>query len=359
MNMSKIIIGAMRFPNRATAVATVRRAIDCGFNYVDCSPCYCFQSEEENSESWVGEAVNHPHYRNRVMISAKCTPGNGGLGFGEYNPATGFGVRTAPHLREVFDQSRKRINVDRFDYYHLWTTHTLEQLADALKPGGWYEGLEGLRSSWDHHGFTTHADSATIIAFLKTGKFETVTLPLNVINTTRLEAVRYCQEHHIPVIAMNPFAGGLLTNHERLKELALRYLMSLDGVHLLIGFASEAEVEYAKWIEDSQPTMGMSPEAILAEVATLIDAKEPRCTACGYCQPCPENINVGASLSYYNLFQYMGLQHARKAFIDKQWEDGLKLDKCKACGLCASRCPNGLPVVDSIAKARKVMYDAK
>jgi len=56
--MSKIMIGAMRFSDRENARQTIHAAIDAGFNYIDTSPCYCYKSATENSESWVGDAVN-------------------------------------------------------------------------------------------------------------------------------------------------------------------------------------------------------------------------------------------------------------------------------------------------------------
>jgi predicted aldo/keto reductase-like oxidoreductase len=356
MEMSKIVIGAMRFKDRESAIATIHAAIDAGCNYIDCGPCYCYQSEAENSERWVGEAINHPDYRNRIMVSAKCSPGNGGWQLGELNAEKGFGVRSAKDLNRLFDQSKDRIGVDRFDYYHMWTTHTMEQLQEAFKPGGWYEGVKGRGGEWDHLGITTHADSKTIIQFLETGAFEVVTLPLNVVNTTRMDVVDYCAERNITVIAMNPLAGGFLAANERLKELALRFLFSLDNVHPLIGFASPEEAAYAHQILQSQAAYGRTTGQILQEAAELIHSDEPRCTACGYCQPCPEGINVGACLSYYNVYKYMKLVEAKEAFVNKQWEDGLRLDRCKSCGICESRCPNRLPVTAIIDDARTLLY---
>lgn len=356
MQLSKIVIGGMRFPDRRTAVATIRKAIDCGFNYIDTSPCYSYQNERENSESWVGEAVNHADYRSRVMVSTKCAPGNGGMGLGEFDQPEGFGVRTSQQLSSMMDQSLKRLGMDHLDYYHLWTTHTQEQLDEAFKKGGWHDGVMARKSCWDHLGITTHADSKTIIRFLRQRPFETVTLPLNVVNTTRMEAVDYARQSGVAVIAMNPLAGGFLAAHERLKELALRYLMALPGVHVLIGFASPGEVEYAKWIADTTPGYAQSAEEIRAEVDGILHSDEPRCTACGYCLPCPQNINVGACLSYYNVFKYLGINAAREAFLQKQWEDGLRLDRCESCGLCASRCPNALDVVRIIESAKTLLY---
>jgi len=91
----------------------------------------------------------------------------------------------------------------------------------------------------------------------------------------------------------------------------------------------------------------------------MMDAAEPRCTACGYCQPCPESINVGACLSYYNAYKYLGMEEARAAFIGKQWEEGLALSNCIACGLCEERCPNQLAVADIIKDAQRALYDSQ
>ncbi len=356
MKLSKILVGGMRVGDRASAIATFRAAIDAGFNYIDTSPCYCFQSEAENSESWVGEAVSDPAYRNRVMISTKCSPGDGGLGLGDFNPSCGFGVRSESQLKKVFEQSLTRLGLDRVDYYHLWTTHTDEQLAEALKPDGWYDGVMQQKERWDALGVTTHGDSDTIIRFLETGTFGMVTIPLNVINTIRMPVVDYCRKRGIPVIAMNPLAGGFLAARDDLKELALRYLMLLDGVHLLIGFSSPEEVAYAKWIENTMADYPYTAREIKARIDAMMESDEPRCTACGYCSPCPENITVGAALSYYNAAKYLHMTEAKQAFQSKQWETGLRLDRCSGCGACETRCPNQLPVRQLIKAAQELLY---
>ena len=171
MELSKIVIGAMRFKNRKSAVKVIRKAIDVGFNYIDTSPLYCFKNEKENSESWIGEAVNYKDYRQRVMVSTKCTPGNGGLGLGDFTPEKGFGIRSVEQFNITFKQSLNRLNLPEIDYYHLWTCHTDEQFQEAFKPGGWYDGVKIQQGKFKHLGLTTHADSETVIKFLKTGYF--------------------------------------------------------------------------------------------------------------------------------------------------------------------------------------------
>jgi ferredoxin len=52
----------------------------------------------------------------------------------------------------------------------------------------------------------------------------------------------------------------------------------------------------------------------------------------------------------------MGIREAKSAFMGKQWEDGLRLDKCISCGVCESRCPNALPLGMIISEAQKLLY---
>jgi predicted aldo/keto reductase-like oxidoreductase len=356
MEPSRIVIGAMRFKDRKSAVDTIRYAIDCGFNYIDTSPCYCYVNEQENSEAWVGEAVSHQEYRDRVMVSTKSSAGDGGLGLGSYNPQSGFGVRSPEQLRQVFDQSLCRMKLPGVDYYHLWTTHTQEQFDAAMKKGSWFDGVMEQKERWKHLGITSHGDGAAVISFLETGKFEAVTIPFNVINTTRLDVVDYCEKKNITVFAMNPFAGGFLTTHAGLKELALRFLLTFPHVRALIGFTSVAEVKYAKRILDTSPGRPSDREKIRAKIDALIGAGGPRCTACGYCAPCPQSINLGACLSYYNVYRYLQVKQAKKQFLQSQWNDTLRLDRCTSCGLCRERCPNHLPLETIITDAKELLY---
>jgi uncharacterized protein len=356
MELSRIAIGAMRFKDRKSAIEIIRLAVDCGFNYIDTSPCYCYSNEMENSESWVGQAVRHPDYRDRVMVSTKCSAGDGGMGLGTFNPVSGFGVRSREEFKTVFNQSLTRMNLPSVDYYHLWTTHTREQFDAAMRDGGWWAGLEAHKGQWKHVGITTHGDAATIISFLETGKFTTVTLPLNVINTTREPVVDYCEKNNITVIAMNPLAGGFLAAHARLKELAFHYLLTFPNVKILVGFSTADEVKYAKKIVDQAQGRTLNRQEIRAKVDALINAQEPRCTACGYCSPCPQFINLGACLSFYNIYRYMNIAQAKKSFLQNQWNDTLRLDRCTTCGTCRQRCPNQLPLDEIIKDAKEKLY---
>jgi predicted aldo/keto reductase-like oxidoreductase len=358
MNLNKILIGTMRLKDAESASGIIKKAIDAGCNYIDTAPLYRHENEENNSEAWVGRALGIADYTDRVMVSSKSATSNGGLGLGEFNQSIGFGGRSAEQFKLVFEQSLRRMKRDYLDFYHLWICHTMEQFKEAFKEGGWYEGLtrEKEAGRLKHFGITTHADGCTIIEFLKKGCFETVTLPLNVLNRTRINAVEYCAENGIAVIAMNPLGGGFLAADERLKKLAYQYLLSLDNVHILVGFTAEQEVDYALQMKAEYEKNPVSTEEIIEAVRKIIPNDEPKCTGCGYCQPCPNFIDVGASLSYYNLYKYLGMGEAKEAFKQLQWNPRYKLEKCISCGQCEKRCPNSLPVRNIIRDAVEVLY---
>lgn len=326
-------VGTLRFKDRQEAIKIVRRAIDFGFNYIDTAPDYRYQSEEENAEGWVGEALSLGDYRQRVMLGAKCRP--------------------LEDSASVLRQSLKRLGQPYVDFYNMWAVHDLETFS---KSAPWFERVQQYSHQWGSLGITSHADAVTIMEFLATGFFKAVTVPLNVINRSRLQVVDYCREHGIQVFAMNPFSGGMLAKEPKLRELSLTYLLKLEGVCALIGFSTLGEVEEVWRIATEVESCTLTPEQIALEVERLTRVPPRHCTSCGYCAPCPEGISLGECLSSFNMVCYFGSAEAKRDFLWRQWDPRFQLDRCQECLTCLSRCPNGLPLDEIIPEAKKVLY---
>lgn len=367
-SLASLSIGCMRWPSREAAAEVINTCAPHGVTYLDTSPAYCFQTPEENTECWVGAAI--AGQRERFVVSAKCAVGGGSNDIGEYNPERGFSITTADQVRGMIDQSMRRLGVDHLDCYQLWAVHAPALFDAAHRPGGWLEGVlaardEGLIS---HIGITGHADGDEIRRWVDSGWVEIITVPFNIMNTGRLEAMQYAMDNDIAVIAMNPLAGGFLgaasgplaekmadMGVSSAADLALRYVASL-GISALGGMTSAFEAEM-NTTTLSQPLW--SPEEALAlgaRFTQLIESAPHFCTGCAYCMPCTEDLDIPGILRLRNYHKTFDLESARREYRDRSRRDErFQADRCTACGTCEGLCPNSLPVATLMAEVMREM----
>jgi predicted aldo/keto reductase-like oxidoreductase len=367
-NISALGYGCMRFVDDDTAAEAVKKAVELGVNYFDVAPAYCCQTSERRL------GLGLKGLRDKVIVTAKSTPGNGGDGLGEScNPVTGFGIRSADETRRQIERSMELIGIDHLDMYHLWGVHSDGILEEAMKPNGFLEGARKAQSEglFDHMGITTHADADSIIRYLDRYDFDTVTLPFHLRDTSRAKAVAYCAERGIGVIAMNPLAGGALTKpvpvlqaiakslgFESMTEAALRFLASYPGVTTSIaGIAcADQAVEDAAAIEKGKIPEDISNE-LQARVQELYANVRYFCSACGYCGDCPQGILIPEVLELYsNMLVPSTADAAILDLAQKLAADPTGYDPslCTACKACETQCPNKLPVSQLMAAASEM-----
>ena len=352
-------IGCMRFPDRSVAAEIINKSAEYDVVYLDTSPMYCYKSEEDNTETWTGAAIKGN--REKFIVSAKCSPGNGGNEIGEYDKARGFSVNSADKVRGQIEQSLKRLNVDYFDCYQLWAAHVPLIFDEALKPNGWMEGVLKAREEgiFKHLGITGHADSTEIKRWVDSGYFEMITVPYNIIDNSREEGIKYALDKGLAVIAMNPLVGGLMGGAseplsqqmadmqvESAVDLALRYVVSIPGVSALCGMTT---VDHVSIDVKSVSKDLWNPDArniVRDRLNTFMGSAENICTECKYCMPCPQDINIPGILSLRNYYNVLKLESAANEYRNRYswWGDSWKADRCVSCGVCESKCPNSLPI---------------
>ena len=91
-------------------------------------------------------------------------------------------------------------------------------------------------------------------------------------------------------------------------------------------------------------------------IATLVDLVP--CTACRYCQPCPNNVEIPRVFQIYNdATMYDDFRGGRFMY---NGDFGIKKDQradlCTECGECLEKCPQHIEIPDWLKKAHAALY---
>jgi len=371
-DVSTLSFGCMRFNDPESAAAAVSKAVELGVNYFDVAPAYC----GAHSEEWLGGAIAALP-REKLIVTAKSSPGNGGEALGEYNPETGFGILTADQARSQIERSMQRLGVDHLDMYQFWALHSQAVFDEGMKPGGFMEGVikahdEGL---FDYIGMTTHSESEDVIRYLKDSpyEFDMVTLPFHAANAGRTAAIDYCVERGIGVVAMNPLGGGRLARKapvlnriageigfKTLVEPALRFVAHTPGITTALnGITLAEQAEEGAAAVAAGPLSADAAARLRKRLEELYAVVNPRhlCSACGYCGRCPQGILIPKVLEAATDLRIPSLGADTRELVRKrigEKAEGWDPSACTACGECEAKCPNKLPIAELMAQAAEI-----
>ena len=214
----------------------VRQAAEAGFNYFETSHRYCGST----SEAKIGEGLKG-FPREKVIISTKSSADD---------------FLTADAVRKVIDESLAKLQVDYLDFYQLWSLPLKDFTEIAIKPGG---TLEGIRKAMDeglirHLGFTSHDSPENMIALLRTGEFEAVTLQYNLLNRVNEPVIAEAGRLGIGVIVMGPLHGGILATPTPVLE----RIMGTSGCSRIQGQGAAAEAAFRFILSNPNVTCAIS-----------------------------------------------------------------------------------------------------
>ncbi len=317
----------------------VKRAVELGINYIDTARGY------RDAELTIGQALKGE--RERVYISTKT------------------GARTRDEARQSIEESLQRLQTDYVDNCHIHGARDSQDLDQRLGPGGALEALIEAREQGKvkHIGITGHK-SSTLLDALSRFAFETIMVPMNLVERQPLEAlIPYCQRQGVGVTIMKPVATGLLPG-----PLALKWLVNQPIATAAAGMTTLEELEM-------NAAVGMLQDVALTteeqgQVAALKEHWEHlRCRICRDCDPCPVNIPIGIALGtdiMYDHYRTMG-HETFAAFPwavaamerDLQTKETLKagIKACNRCGVCEPRCPYSLPIMEMLQQMLPAVED--
>lgn len=283
----------------------LRKAYENGINYFDTARAY------SDSEEKLGNAL--ADVRKNIIISTKTA---------------------ATTVDEFWKQLKQSLSLLKTDYIDIYQFHNP---AFCPKPGdgtGLYEAmLEAKEKGMIRFiGMTNHRLTVAEEA-VRSGLYDTLQFPFSYLAGEKEEAlVRLCEEQDVGFICMKALAGGLITR----SDIAYAYLAKFP-VAPIWGIQREHELDEFLSYNDNPPELTEERLAYIAK--ERIELAGEFCRGCGYCMPCPADIEINNAARMSLL-----LRRAPSAgFLTEEWQNKMKkIENCLECGQCKSKCPYGL-----------------
>lgn len=317
MNVCRTGMGCLPLQriSQKEAVSLIRRAFDNGIDFFDTARNYT------DSESKVGEALKG--HRSAVVIATKST------------------AKTGKELLSELETSLKELQTDVIDLYQF---HVAQKVHRPEDEDGLYAAALAAKEKGliRHIGITFHRLPLALDA-AQSGLYETVQFPLSYLSSPEdLELIELCRKHDVGLIAMKSMAGGLLTD----ARAAFTFQRQYDNLLPIWGVQREAELDEFIALEKNPPQMD-------ALIQQRIDADREAlssgfCRGCGYCLPCPANIEIAFSARMPLVLRRMDPEF----FLTPEWREKMaRIPNCILCGACKTRCPYELDTPELLKKA--------
>ena len=103
-------------------------------------------------------------------------------------------------------------------------------------------------------------------------------------------------------------------------------------------------------------SLGEAEDAMLRRVANVINARmKVGCTGCGYCMPCPHQVDIPGTFAAYNRrFSEGKLPALREHLMGTALRrDSTAAANCVGCGKCERHCPQGIAIREELKNARR------
>jgi len=353
LRVSRFGLGCMRFPrDEDEAIRMVRYAIDNGVNYIDTAYTY------PGSEVIVGKALKDG-YRDKVCLVTKCPV-----------------VLISKHedMERFLDEQLDSLQTDYVDIY----------LLHNLSPAVWekvkkYDGARFLDSVVKkgkilHKGFSLHNSFDAFKEIIDYHTWDMTQIQLNILDEKNqaggVEGLKYASSRGLPVTIMEPLRGGslikdtpkrvleMVDNYPEKRSLAewcFRWLYDQPGVSVVLsGTSTMEQLKDDIRIFNSSDIGIMSKEDkdFIAELAKQYKTSVTiPCTDCKYCMPCSHGVMITAVFALYNKYRNTMDESVKEQYRNVFFKPGRGADQCVSCGVCEIHCPQGLKIMELIAKA--------
>jgi predicted aldo/keto reductase-like oxidoreductase len=291
-------------------------------------------------------------------------------------------VERAEDFDRFFNEQRERLQVDKFDFYlfHGLRSATWPNVRDM----GIFRWAEDKMSKglFDYLGFSFHDEFDVFKDIVDS--YDNWTLAqvqynyMDIHHQAGRRGVEYAANKGLAVVVMEPIRGGKLSKKppEKVAELwrsapqkrsqaewALLWVWNQPEVSVALSGMSTMEqvVENVAVAERSGPgLLSVDELALIDKVREAYRGSSPiPCTACGYCMPCKNGVEIPRIFDAYNEAIVYGDVRMGQAFYQGQRPFGLtkeqRADQCVECGECMEACPQEIPITDWLKKAHTLL----
>ena len=355
--------GCMRFPqtmgiiNKEETEREIMTAYQNGINYFDTAYVY------PGSEATLGDILYNNNIRKEVLIATKLPH---------------YLIKSRDGLEKLFQEQLNRLKTDYIDYYLM---HMLSDIDtwEKLKAIGIEDWIAEKKASGAIRqiGFSYHGNSDMFCTLLDAYDWDFCQIQYNYMDEhtqAGRKGLNYANAKGLPVIIMEPLRGGKLVH--RLPETALkifedypikhspaqwafRWLFNQPEVTCVLSGMNSHDmvldnIRTASTVEIGE--LGPSEEEMLRQVVKSINAKvKVGCTGCGYCMPCPKNVDIPGTFAAYNrkytessfwgTVEYIICTALRKT--------STSASNCIECGKYEKHCPQNIAIRSELKNAKK------
>jgi len=364
IEVSAFGVGCMRFPmmkledgteivNEEISTPVIRRAIESGVNYFDTAYVY---SGGMKNEIALGHALKDG-YREKVYIATKLP---------------GHKFDSIEVMNKTLDESLANLGTDYIDFYLL---HAIN--GDSFrkaKENGALQFLDEAKASGKirYACFSFHGNAKDFIEIIDAYDWDMCQIQMNFMdieNQATLEGMKYAGKKGIPVVIMEGLLGGKLANapanvqalydsypiKRTPVEWAFRWLASHPEVATVLSGVTSMEQCEDNLRIFSDLEVGCMTEEDEELIAKVREAYKSRtkvgCTACKYCMPCPNEVDIPRIFGTWNNAFFWGENIKGTWGYKRIINDGHDASKCIECGACEGACPQSLGIIELLKQA--------
>lgn len=300
--------------SKEDAKVLLRKAYHSGINFFDTSRAYT------DSEEKIGYALRD--VRDEIYIASKTK---------------------AINVADFWVDLNTSLDMLKTNYIDVFQFHNPTFCPKPGDGSGLFEAMLEAKNKGiiRHIGISNHKIKVALEA-AESGLYETIQFPFNYLATDEeIGLVKKCEEYGIGFIAMKALSGGLISN----SAAAYAYLAKYNNLVPIWGIQREKELDEFISYMQHPPTLNRKLSSVIKH-----DKKElcgEFCRGCGYCLPCPANIDIPTVARMSLLLK----RAPTSKFLSEEWKEKMKrVDDCTHCNHCKNNCPYGLNTPELIKR---------